>query len=58
MFKWYKQADVCYAFLSDVRSGLATTALDTALHRSRWFTRGGTLQELVVPAGVIFSDRD
>ncbi|KAL2071100.1 hypothetical protein VTL71DRAFT_12335 [Oculimacula yallundae] len=51
MFKWYQDAEVCYAYLSDVvyRSQLA---------ESQWFTRGWTLQELLAPEFVIFYDRD
>lgn len=47
MFRWYQMADVCYAFLSDV-STLAS------LPKSRWFSRGWTLQELVAPRNVRF----
>ncbi|KAK0723609.1 heterokaryon incompatibility protein-domain-containing protein, partial [Lasiosphaeria miniovina] len=49
MFNWYKDADVCYAYLSDV--------LDLDLDvfaASRWFKRGWTLQELIAPAVVVF----
>lgn len=47
MFRWYRIAKVCYAFLSD-----APTV--DSLPGSRWFTRGWTLQELVAPAHVRF----
>jgi hypothetical protein len=47
MFRWYRQASVCYAYLSDVTEV-------TGISRSRWFTRGWTLQELVAPAIVRF----
>ncbi|KAG2748686.1 HET-domain-containing protein [Suillus brevipes Sb2] len=42
MFKWYRDAHVCIAFLSD------TTSIDD-LHEDVWFTRGWTLQELLAP---------
>src|SRR5687767_6416994 len=47
MFRWYRQAQVCYAYLSDV------TAIEQ-LAGSRWFTRGWTLQELIAPKVVQF----
>lgn len=49
MFRWYRDAARCYVFLPDV-SGLQ----DDVFERSRWFTRGWTLQELVAPASVEF----
>jgi hypothetical protein len=42
MFKWYRDAYVCIAYLSD------TTSMDD-LHEDVWFTRGWTLQELLAP---------
>lgn len=42
MFRWYKKAAICYAYISD-----AATVDD--FDKSRWFTRGWTLQELVAP---------
>ncbi|KAG1840817.1 heterokaryon incompatibility protein-domain-containing protein [Suillus subalutaceus] len=42
MFKWYRDAHVCIAYLSD------TTSIDD-LHEDVWFTRGWTLQELLAP---------
>jgi hypothetical protein len=55
MFQWYKDAQVCYAYLIDVpvkeedheREG-------SAFRKSKWFTRGWTLQELLAPQTVIF----
>lgn len=47
MFRWYRTAAICYAYLSDV-SHL------TDLEQSRWFTRGWTLQELLAPKDVRF----
>jgi hypothetical protein len=50
MFRWYGQAALCYAYLSDVEvvCGVADIA------PSRWFTRGWTLQELIAPRTLIF----
>jgi hypothetical protein len=53
MFTWYKNAWCCYAYLSDVSK--ANLVLD--FPRSRWFTRGWTLQELLAPELVVFYDR-
>jgi hypothetical protein len=47
MFRWYQNAAVCYAYLSDVSS------LDE-FEKSIWFTRGWTLQELVAPSVILF----
>ncbi|RYC57487.1 hypothetical protein CHU98_g8725 [Xylaria longipes] len=47
MFRWYKNAAVCYAYLSDVQSMSDFPA-------SKWFTRGWTLQELIAPDSVVF----
>jgi len=58
MFNWYKQASVCYVFLSDYESpGLGQSVYDS-LSRCRWFTRGWTLQELLAPSSNIFFDAD
>lgn len=45
MYKWYEQSLMCYAYLQDVSS-------ETDLEKSRWFTRGWTLQELIAPITV------
>ncbi|KAI0445710.1 HET-domain-containing protein [Xylaria telfairii] len=59
MFVWYKNAKVCYVFLEDVRSDLPSEVniLDV-FQRSRWFTRGWTLQELLAPDYILFFSRD
>ncbi|KAI3327160.1 HET-domain-containing protein [Xylariaceae sp. AK1471] len=56
MFKWYQQASVCYAYLVDVPFGENPRKKDSAFRKSRWFTRGWTLQELVGPKKLIFFD--
>ncbi|KAK3360923.1 heterokaryon incompatibility protein-domain-containing protein [Lasiosphaeria ovina] len=51
MFRWYQNAAVCYVYLADVaRTG--------SMGRSRWFTRGWTLQELIAPRDVRFYSAD
>lgn len=55
MFAWYREADVCYAYLADVqRDGGQTHLVEEQFARSRWFTRGWTLQELLAPSTVVF----
>lgn len=61
MFRWYQRAAKCYVYLSDVDvpndNGDAentSTAWKAPLCRSRWFTRGWTLQELLAPFSVEF----
>ncbi|KAF1959545.1 hypothetical protein CC80DRAFT_514059 [Byssothecium circinans] len=62
MFRWYRKATRCYAYLPDVsttsfisnRRKKLTTQWELAFRKSRWFTRGWTLQELLAPASVEF----
>ncbi len=61
MFRWYQRASKCYVYLSDVRIPDEVVDVQTfritwedAFRRSRWFTRGWTLQELLAPATVEF----
>jgi heterokaryon incompatibility protein (HET) len=60
MFSWYSKASICYVYLSDVFSGTAKagpslkTICMPQFQRSRWFTRGWTLQELLAPNNVRF----
>ncbi|KAI4923577.1 uncharacterized protein J4E92_007551 [Alternaria infectoria] len=56
MFRWYQEAQFCYAYLSDVSNGQA--GLDVAFKESLWFTRGWTLQELLAPCSVEFYAAD
>ena len=58
MFQWYAQASVCYVFLHDVDDSEDPAAPGSSFRRSRWFTRGWTLQELVAPRYVAFFSRD
>jgi len=62
MFRWYRYADRCYVYLSDVSTAKWDINGDIcdwepAFRRSRWFTRGWTLQELVAPRSVEFFSR-
>jgi hypothetical protein len=65
MFRWYQKADMCYVYLSDVlSSGHGTdvqsspTTWEADFRKSRWFSRGWTLQELIAPASVEFFSRE
>ena len=67
MFRWYRNADKCYAYLADVSMPPCPTSDETrdetqpwavALQKSRWFTRGWTLQELLAPASDEFFSRE
>ncbi|PPQ76116.1 hypothetical protein CVT26_011671, partial [Gymnopilus dilepis] len=57
MYMWYKEANVCYVYLSDVNSDEGVADM-SSFRQSRWFTRGWTLQELIAPRYVVFFDRD
>jgi hypothetical protein len=55
MYRWYKRAAKCYVYLSDVpyKHGQSEQFL-----RSRWFSRGWTLQELLAPSSVEFFSKE
>lgn len=63
MFRWYRNAQTCYVYLSDVTADhMATTQTpppwESAFRNSKWFTRGWTLQELLAPRAVEFFSQD
>jgi NB-ARC domain/Heterokaryon incompatibility protein (HET) len=65
MFRWYRNATKCYAYLSDVSTpalGTVNTSKqllwESQFRKSRWFTRGWTLQELVAPRTVEFFSKE
>jgi Heterokaryon incompatibility protein (HET) len=65
MFRWYQCAAKCYVFLSDVvvphnvaDPQLYRITWENAFRKSRWFTRGWTLQELLAPASVEFFSKE
>jgi hypothetical protein len=65
MFRWYQRASKCYVYLSDVQVPDEVVDVqafrrtwEDAFRRSRWFTRGWTLQELLAPAIVEFFSKD
>ncbi|KAI0873370.1 heterokaryon incompatibility protein-domain-containing protein [Hypoxylon argillaceum] len=58
MFRWYNSAAKCYVYLSDVSSGGCQSdgpfSWESTFRKSKWFTRGWTLQELIAPRLVEF----
>ncbi|KAI0658003.1 HET-domain-containing protein [Cubamyces menziesii] len=58
MYEWYAAADLCFAFLEDVSDDHDPRLKDSKFRRSRWFTRGWTLQELIAPATVLFVSKE
>lgn len=57
MYEWYRKSAICYAYLSDVPEGDDIAANGSAFRKSRWFTRGWTLQELIAPRTVKFFNK-
>ena len=62
MFRWYQEAAVCYAYLSDVDSTrthpIWLRDQNSSFSRSRWHQRGFTLQELIAPRVVVFFNQN
>ncbi|KAL5114259.1 hypothetical protein ACEQ8H_007868 [Pleosporales sp. CAS-2024a] len=65
MFRWYQRADKCYVYLADVtvpqevsHAEVYRISWEQSFRKSRWFTRGWTLQELLAPASVEFFSRE
>ncbi|RII22710.1 hypothetical protein CUC08_Gglean013428 [Alternaria sp. MG1] len=64
MFDWYQKAKKCYVYLSDVECNTSDAESESsrrwkpAFRKSRWFTRGWTLQELLAPASVVFYSKE
>ncbi|KAH8903002.1 hypothetical protein BR93DRAFT_947440 [Coniochaeta sp. PMI_546] len=54
MFRWYRGAAKCYAYLADVPAA----NWRASFRNSRWFTRGWTLQELIAPMSVGFFSKE
>jgi hypothetical protein len=55
MYRWYQNAQACYAYLSDV---LVSETGSSGFTTSRWFTRGWTLQELIAPSHLTFHSKE
>ncbi len=55
MYKWYKGAQKCYVYFTDVSKTFSTSEIEqSTFQASKWFTRGWTLQELLAPRVVEF----
>ncbi|KAL6914916.1 hypothetical protein FSST1_012676 [Fusarium sambucinum] len=57
MFQWYKNAKVCYTYMSDVPKSNKPWELGPNFYSSSWFLRGWTLQELLAPKELQFYDQ-
>jgi hypothetical protein len=65
MFYWYRNANRCYVYLSDVSTNKQKISDEfsecnwgPSFRKSKWFTRGWTLQELLAPCSVEFFSRE
>jgi hypothetical protein len=64
MFRWYRDTVKCYVYLFYVsarkrdNSGQNQRTWESAFRRSKWFTRGWTLQELLAPESVEFFSQE
>ncbi|KAH7075069.1 heterokaryon incompatibility protein-domain-containing protein [Paraphoma chrysanthemicola] len=56
MYRWYRNAKICFAYLEDVRpdQDISTWSTTTV----RWFSRGWTLQELIASPNLEFFAND
>ncbi|KAH7076984.1 heterokaryon incompatibility protein-domain-containing protein [Paraphoma chrysanthemicola] len=71
MYRWYRNAAVCYAYLSDVQARPESKKHDNSrrllsneepiaseFRASKWWSRGWTLQELIAPQNLKFFASD
>src|SRR3569833_1814696 len=62
MFRWYRNAAKCYVYLADVSTptgdAVDKSSWEQSFRKSRWFTRGWTLQELIAPVVVEFFSKE
>ncbi|WPJ64539.1 hypothetical protein SMAC4_13817 [Sordaria macrospora] len=60
MFYWYRSAVKCYVYLADVSTHQHGDGpgWQPAFRKSRWFSRGWTLQELIAPTIVEFFSKE
>lgn len=57
MYRWYQRSHICYVYMSDVEGEADGEEGVGHWSKSKWFTRGWTLQELIAPTCIIFYDR-
>jgi hypothetical protein len=55
MFRWYKNAKVCYVYLFDVPPGEDHGTMSSSFRRTRWFTRGWTLKNWLLHDNLSFT---
>ena len=64
MYRWYENAQVCYAYLHDVLDSPFPVAHDSERYATaksdwpEWFSRGWTLQEMIAPSNVQFFNKN
>jgi hypothetical protein len=66
MHQWYKNAVYCYAYIEDVECPYPEDANENEhpdlmykrILKSKWFSRGWTLQELIAPKVLLFYSRE
>ncbi|KAK8051648.1 hypothetical protein PG993_003033 [Apiospora rasikravindrae] len=55
MYAWYRDSTACYCYMADVPAPSGNDAeVLSSFRRSRWFTRGWTLQELLATSRLVF----
>ena len=62
MYRWYANAEVCYAYLYDVDGSSLPTERDYKKYPKsngwpEWFSRGWTLQEMIAPRNLQFFNK-
>ena len=62
MYRWYRNSQVCYAYLHDVDGPSFPNPwyreCPTSNGQPEWFSRGWTLQELIAPSNVQFFNKN
>lgn len=61
MYRWYQNSEICYVYLADATEEVRRhpkRSFDKAIRKSRWITRGWTLQELIAPRKLSFYSKD
>ena len=62
MYRWYANAEVCYAYLHDIDDSSFPTQRDKEKYPKsngwpEWFSRGWTLQEMIAPRNIQFLNK-
>ena len=61
MYRWYENAQVCYAYLHDVLGPSFPVSRNIERYANgwpEWFSRGWTLQEMIAPSNVQFFNKE